>query len=1681
MRVQRYVRTKENDKRLQEIKNRAKENPKCLQILIFDEAHHGATSQHQKDKRETPYSFLSSEFNSDDYPNVIVLLVSATPWNLMTVLTKLEKEVVICSPQGDNGIGKLESKEGTLSSLKTKQEIQLHEIAWNHGQEGDLLNGKKVKIMVLMEKHKYFFLRADFENGCVSTFPSDVLDESLQTATTFTVKGSIYGSVQISCKNDAGEELYWTWPESKAVNLKYGRNDTAKIMLKAKNDSNKEFQNYSLNMEFGNDLASFSPYHQRYHGRFTVYVHQHTDENKGYLRINKAGRLGGTKEFCPKAPNKQSFLLFPKNTKTKFYLSLNHMVNSLRYNEVSDQRIRHDTRFTRFLTYQDKDKVLTPSSLICSDYSLALLLVKPFHEIEKHIQIMKDSHDEEDKEVIYSYMTEGRDNIEEFIRDLDPSAKHNESHKPVNPEAFEHYLRILQSEVGLEPCYVILYTILQSVLDKRPFDLRDEEYKTICDQAENLEEKLWKPLGASGQIIRTCLNNFDEPNGRMAIVRASNGRIENGNEFKQSLCIAKKVANINIEIVQDYGEQTTLTLHMHAKNSVKDAERFDHPESLRIMKKIQCDDCEKVDGKGNQACNCSSYCPQNDKTLVCKNCKHIHKELKSYADLDGLPCLLILVNKGRLGDTFPHSLVAMDDRTAHKSHKNDQDSTVNLTTFAQEKGRLCRYTTFESALPFVYVSQGLYKQLRKSLECDCAYWNSFKFTGRIDCLVKFNSDKNQLEPEKRSADAKNKGDKRRKRNHFLLSAEPQCGKTGVYLLLIAALRKAIERSEYKDLQVELDVEDVSEDDVESESARSLQDYSPIDQFQAIVPNWKHLQKLDPVPKTAALSKYSRFTGEYHYPVESAPNMPRRKQRPHQPNIAKETLNHDLVAHRLSHSCISCSFDALAGAYFQHISIDSDWFSGTITITYPDLEQYNNFVTEQKRSNIVTILTPSFNRIHTARLNWNHLMKRNDGSIEPFLHFVFVRKEEAYDYISKWGNYVAIVEVPKKMEDIEEDVYEGGVGYVRRFIQRFADLQNIDSFYMCDDSIVYFRRGKTLNGIVQRNDNGIIEMENVSFLDLHMEVNKIGSNSFQVPEIHREYERHPDCENGSIQIDSYSGPFNEFGIIGARKYRPKLGQRNMFSKTHCTSFMKINNKALIKKGLLFKPWKALEDLHFCNDVDQAGFNVVKLSYFEFIKAHSRDPLDLYIWNANEVVGNNLQPSSDIQERKIQVIMTHFARTVKVAETFNYIEDDPFVSLFIEETEDDDDGTCLIFVEDIKFRDFPFPSSYNDLTIIFPLTEYYNSWTFGDFHKIIREEAKRGIDEFVIGSTHKPREVDKDYVILQIRLKPTKLKKIRPVSECNDENLEPRTAEPIRATSDPDLLADVSTNQRKRSANRAQTHPGETIRKRFRKPLQPLERVEEQSIKLEDSETVTDPQEPENSLLGDDRNYNKSYYAINSIMLKGVRENLSEGLDIVVHVTTEVEKSSESPKYYVLVEDIGPTQGYHSCMMFWYDESQPEGLQDLKPRSICRIENVVAKLHEDEEYHQFQLKLTRNSRILSLPYQELPFCPKPISTVFDGLNELFIDAKGTLINAFTQKREDWSSYLCLEFKDCFCDERFEVRSELPTNFKPKQPKSLYLTGYENQVLRIRSAKVLQRATANSQTVLYKNYHSICHFNS
>ena len=53
-----------------------------------------------------------------------------------------------------------------------------------------------------------------------------------------------------------------------------------------------------------------------------------------------------------------------------------------------------------------------------------------------------------------------------------------------------------------------------------------------------------------------------------------------------------------------------------------------------------------------------------------------------YSDLHGIPCLLVLCEKGRMGDTFPETFACLDLRIR---------TSDNATTFVQELGRLCRY------------------------------------------------------------------------------------------------------------------------------------------------------------------------------------------------------------------------------------------------------------------------------------------------------------------------------------------------------------------------------------------------------------------------------------------------------------------------------------------------------------------------------------------------------------------------------------------------------------------------------------------------------------------------------------------------------------------------------------------------------------------------------------------------------------------------------------------------------------------------------------------------------------------------------------------------------------------------------------------------------------------------------
>ena len=106
---------------------------------------------------------------------------------------------------------------------------------------------------------------------------------------------------------------------------------------------------------------------------------------------------------------------------------------------------------------------------------------------------------------------------------------------------------------------------------------------------------------------------------------------------------------------------------------IKFAKEKERPDILRIPKRIQTPNhCEKQ-FNGERTCPCTKYIPhETDKyNLNCQNPQcgpkgHIHKIFQSYEDLIALPCILILVNKGTMGDTFPQSFVALDNRSVNE-------------------------------------------------------------------------------------------------------------------------------------------------------------------------------------------------------------------------------------------------------------------------------------------------------------------------------------------------------------------------------------------------------------------------------------------------------------------------------------------------------------------------------------------------------------------------------------------------------------------------------------------------------------------------------------------------------------------------------------------------------------------------------------------------------------------------------------------------------------------------------------------------------------------------------------------------------------------------------------------------------------------------------------------------------
>ena len=103
-----------------------------------------ATGREDVHDKESPYEMLTSPWNSDDYPNVFVFQISATPWNLQTVNTRIENIDVIQNLQ----TGEISELDVVSTDRYRREKFKLNEVKWINSHESDLRKGKMCRLVV---------------------------------------------------------------------------------------------------------------------------------------------------------------------------------------------------------------------------------------------------------------------------------------------------------------------------------------------------------------------------------------------------------------------------------------------------------------------------------------------------------------------------------------------------------------------------------------------------------------------------------------------------------------------------------------------------------------------------------------------------------------------------------------------------------------------------------------------------------------------------------------------------------------------------------------------------------------------------------------------------------------------------------------------------------------------------------------------------------------------------------------------------------------------------------------------------------------------------------------------------------------------------------------------------------------------------------------------------------------------------------------------------------------------------------------------------------------------------------------------------------------------------------------------------------------------------------------------
>ena len=115
-----------------------------LFFIITISAHHSSTTT-EKEGKQSIYEERVNGFNSDDHPNVILIFMSATAWNLMTESSRFCKKLYGYNQTSQ----KWEIVDEQTKARRLTNVCPLFDIPWSLATNQEYKKGREVRLMVI--------------------------------------------------------------------------------------------------------------------------------------------------------------------------------------------------------------------------------------------------------------------------------------------------------------------------------------------------------------------------------------------------------------------------------------------------------------------------------------------------------------------------------------------------------------------------------------------------------------------------------------------------------------------------------------------------------------------------------------------------------------------------------------------------------------------------------------------------------------------------------------------------------------------------------------------------------------------------------------------------------------------------------------------------------------------------------------------------------------------------------------------------------------------------------------------------------------------------------------------------------------------------------------------------------------------------------------------------------------------------------------------------------------------------------------------------------------------------------------------------------------------------------------------------------------------------------------------